>query len=295
MVRKFNEGDVLHKKFGFYLYYFIIVFLAIFAIINFYFPYLNIQNIDLSLMISTISFLFGFLISISFSMILSRTSSLRDSLSIETGRLISMFNLSKSLGKEFHEEIKNLLDEYTICTLNNYNQYGVSRPIIDKIFNVTSIIQAKTDLQKIKADSFLTNLNDFVIAREKIESLTQEKLLFTIKITNYVLAILLIFLLYLNRGTYFSNLLFVILSTVIVFLLLIIQDYEDLRIGDYISNISNSEQIFDIIGKERYYPSHLLGRVKLTDGQIYRIGFINKKTGEEKIVHLKYSSKFRFP
>ena len=73
-----------------------------------------------------------------------------------------------------------------------------------------------------------------------------------------ILAISLIVLLFLNRGDLLSNLLFIVLSTTIVFILLIIEDYEALRIGDYLYNISNSEQIFDLIGKERYYPKTIM-------------------------------------
>ena len=114
------------------------------------------------------------------------------------------------------------------------------------------------------------------------------------KIANYVLAIILISLLFLNRGDLLSNILFIVLSTTVVFILLIIEDYEDLRIGDYINNISNSEQIFDILERERYYPENLVGKVTLEEGRKYRIGIYDAKKKIEKIIVIEYTKNFDY-
>ena len=80
-----------------------------------------------------------------------------------------------------------------------------------------------------------------------------------------------------------------VLSTVIVFILLIIEDYESLRIGGYTYNAANSEQLFDLLGVRRYYPASVLGRVVLEPGKIYRIGVYDKSIGKDKIVDMRYS------
>ena len=85
-----------------------------------------------------------------------------------------------------------------------------------------------------------------------------------------------------------------ILSTTIIFIFLIIEDYDDLRIGDYSYNISNSEQIFDLIGKERYYPENILARVRLEKGKKYRIGFYDTREKEERIFLMTYNPGFIF-
>jgi len=72
------------------------------------------------------------------------------------------------------------------------------------------------------------------------------------------------------------------------------EDYDDLRISDYSVNISNSEQLFDLIGKERYYPQSILGRVKLEKGKIYRIVIFDKSIGKEKVFRLPYNPSFNF-
>ena len=102
----------------------------------------------------------------------------------------------------------------------------------------------------------------------------------------------LITLLFLNRGETFTGTLFVLLSTTIIFLLLILEDYDNLKIGEYAINISNAEQLFDLIDKERYYPEILLSKVKLEEGRTYRIGFYDKKENNEKIVNLVYNHSF---
>jgi hypothetical protein len=99
-------------------------------------------------------------------------------------------------------------------------------------------------------------------------------------------------ILFLNRGDPFTNILFIILSTIVVFIILIIEDYDSLRIGDYIANISNSEQLFDLIERERYYPSEVIKRVKLVPRERYRIGIEDPYTKHEKIFSVVYSKDF---
>ncbi|MBI5803769.1 hypothetical protein HY450_00830 [Candidatus Pacearchaeota archaeon] len=275
-----------------YLYYWTIPVLIAFLIINYFSRNIKISALDLNLMISIVSFLFGFMITITFSMLLTRVSSLKEALSIETGRLISMYLLSKNLGKNFYEKIKERIDEYTIKTLRYYTNYEKSREANYGIYEDIKLMEIKTKNQEANANSFLYILGELQPSRERLEAITGRRIEWSIKLSNYILGIILIVLLFLNRGDSFTNLLFIMLSTVIIFIFLIIEDYDDLRIGDYTYNISNSEQIFDLIGKERYYPKYLLNRVKLEKERVYRIGFIDEKTKEEKIFSIQYNPKF---
>ena len=227
-------------------------------------------------------------------MILSRASNLRDSLANETSRIVSLFKYSKFFGETFSRKITERIDGYTIATLRNYDHYEVGREFLYEIYEDLKNIAITTEIQKTYLSSCLTTLNEFESMHEKIEALTSEKMLFAMKLANYALAGLLIFLLFLNRGNIFTDILFVMLSTVIIFILLIIEDYESLNIGDYTANVSNSEQIFDLIGKERYYSYSILGRISLEKGRIYRIGIYNPKSKEEKIFNLAYNSNFQF-
>ena len=284
-----EESDF--KKIGLevYSYYWIFPIFILFLIINFFVPLIKIPTLDIELMISIVTFLFGFLISISFSMILSRVSVLKESLAIETGRFISLFLLSKNLGKKFEEKIAERIDRYTILTMRNYSDYSVGREEFYGIYEDIKDMELKTEMQKQISSSFFYVLGELESVREKLEYLTNGKLLPAMKVSNYALGFILVALLFLNRGDSFTNSLFVILSTIILFILFIIEDYEDLRIGDYVSNISNSEQLFDIIGKERYYPKFLLKRAKLEKDKNYRIGIYDKTLGK-----VKYSPGFDF-
>jgi len=227
-------------------------------------------------------------------MILNKVSLLKESLATETGRLVSLFLLSKNLGVKFHKKITDLIDTYTITTLRHYSTYAFGRESIYEINKSVGEMEIKNDKQKAIADSFLYILGELEPTREKLEYLTSVRILRSIKFTNHALAIILIGLLFLNRGEIFTEILFVVLSTVIVLILLIIEDYENLKIGDYVVNISNSEQLFDLIGRDRYYPKPALGKVKLKKGREYRIGFYNSKTKTEEIVTLQYTSGFSF-
>ena len=286
-----DEGNI-KRGFNVYLYYLVFPALLVFFLINYYNVTFKIETLDINLMISVVTFLFGFLISISFGMILSRVGALKESLAGETGRLVSLYLLSENLGSKFREKIAARIDAYTINTLRDYTNYNVGREAVYGMYDDIKYMEIKGEAQEASANSFLYIIGEFEPLRERLEYLTSGKLLWATKLANYILAFLLIGLLFLNRGDTFTNALFIILSTTIVFILLIIEDYEDLRIGDYIVNISNSEQLFDLIGRDRYYPQAILSRVKLEKGRIYRIGFYDKKAKQEKIVDIKYSPNF---
>ncbi|MFA6023051.1 MAG: hypothetical protein WC781_03110 [Candidatus Pacearchaeota archaeon] len=282
--------ELVKKGFNIYLYYWTIPVVILFVLINYFARDFKIAALNIELMISIVSFLFGFLISISFSMLIGKNSAVKDALATEAGRLVSLYLLSKDLGKGFHEKIKERIDDYTVKTLREYTNYNISRESIYGMYQDIRGMEIKNEYQKASADSFLYLLGEFEPLREKLEYLTSRKIEWSLKFTNYLLGAILISLLFLNRGDWFTNILFVVLSSTIIFILLIIEDYDSLRIGDYIYNISNSEQIFDLIGKERYYPREILRKVKLHNGRTYRIGFLNEKTGEEKVFNIVYKN-----
>jgi len=284
-----DEEERLTKKgLNIYLYYWTIPIFFILLIIAGTADTFNIETLDLNLMISIVSFLFGFFITITFSMLMGRVASLKDFLAVETGRLVSLFKLSKHLGVKFHEKIKRNVDNYTVNTLRDYTNYAVGRESIYEIYDDLKLMEIKTESQKNIAASFLYDLSEFEIVREHLEYLTQGRILWAMKFSNYVLAIILVVLLFLNRGTDFTNWIFVIISTLLFFILLIIEDYENLKIGDYTFNISNSEQLFDLIGVNRYYPRYLLRKVKLEKGEVYRVGIYDSEIKKERVVNMKY-------
>ncbi|MEK6848199.1 MAG: hypothetical protein AABX65_01040, partial [Nanoarchaeota archaeon] len=151
-----ERGDI-KKGLNIYLYYWTVFALIFFFLINYYSSNLKVSFENLGLMISVLSFLFGFLININFSMIMSRMNSLKNDLAAETGRLVSLYSLSKHLGEKFHGNIKELIDEYTIHTLRNYNNYEVGRSIFYKISREFESVEVKNDFQKMMAGSFLSN------------------------------------------------------------------------------------------------------------------------------------------
>ncbi len=286
------KENQIKKGFNIYLYYWTIFFFFLFIILNYVSNDVKVEALDIGLMISVVSFLFGFLITITFSMLLTKVSKLKDFLAEETGRLVSLYSLSKNLGTRFHNKIVERIDQYTILTLGNYTNYEFSRDSFYGLYQDSNEMEIKTEFQRSSSSSFFYILGELEPVREKLEYLTNRRVEWPLKFTNYVLGFVLIALLFLNRGDTFTNSLFVILSTIIIFIFLIIEDFDSLKIGDYTYNISNSEQIFDLLGKDRYYPQEILSKVKLQKGRKYRIGFYDPKSREEKIVSLVYNPNF---
>jgi hypothetical protein len=288
------EDKKIKIGFNIYLYYWTIPVLISFVLINYFCRNFKIEGLNAGLMISVVTFLFGFIISITFSMLMARVSALREAISNEAARLVSLYFLSKTLGSKFHEKIIERIDHYTLSTLRDYNFYEASREAYYGIYKDIELMEIKNSPQQSAADSFLYALGELGPFREKLEYLTKTRIEWSVKFANYLLGGILIVLLFLNRGDLFTNILFIILSTAIIFIFLIIEDYDDLRIGDYSVNISNSEQLFDLIEKERYYPQHILGKVKLQKGKSYRIGIYDKTLGQERIFKLTYNPLFNF-
>ena len=283
-----EEQNNFKKGLNIYLYYLTIPAFVFFVLLNYFSRNIKIDALDVGLMISVVSFLFGFLITITFSMLLTKVSSLKDSLAVETGRLTSLFLLSKNLGQKFHGQIVELIDTYTQGTLREYRNYSISREPVYSMYKATQLMEIETKHQEAQANSFFYILGELEPTREKIEYLTGRHVEWSLKFSNYLLGIILVVLLFLNRGDTFTNALFIILSTIIVFIFLIIEDYDDLRIGDYSANISNAEQLFDLMELPRYYPQDVLNRVRLETGKRYRIG-IRNDDGSERVLELTYS------
>jgi len=278
----------IKKEKEIFLYYWTYIALVFFIILNYFSPHLKIASLNIGLIISVVTFLFGFLINISFSIVKNKAVDLREALAIETGRLSSIFWLSKNLGKNFYEKIREHIDKYAIKTLTYFREYEVGRQEISEIYGDLDLITLKSKHQDKYTGSLLYILGELTPIREKIEYLTKVRLLKVLKIVNYLLGSILIILLFLNRGDTFTNIIFIVLSTIIIFILLIIEDYDDLKIGRHTMNISNSEELFDFIGKPRYYPIWLLENVKIKRGETYRIGYIDSKTKKLKIEKVKW-------
>jgi hypothetical protein len=288
-----KDGSLAWKGVNVYLYYWTLPIFFLFFLINYFLRNIRIETLDISLMISVVSFLFGFLVTISFSMLITRVGSLKDTIAMETGRLVSLYLMSKQLGEKFHHRIRERIDSYTIKTLRYYENYEVGRDEVYGMYDDLAIMDVKTEHQKAVANSFVYVLGEFEAVREKLEYLTSRRTEWSLKFSTYLLGIILIVLLFLNRGDMFTNGLFIILSTIIVFLFLIIEDYDNLIIGDYSANISNSEQLFALIGEDRYYPQGVLSRVKLEPGRSYRVGVFDSKTKQEKVFRLYYNPSFK--
>lgn len=262
-----EEKGELRKGVNICWYYLTIPTFIAFVLINYYSQNIKVEALNIGIMISVVSFLFGFLVTISFSMLLNKFSLLKACLATEAGRLSSLFLISKHLGEKFHKTVAERIDNYTIKTLSHYSHYDVGREEVYGLYEDLEMMEIKTEHQKQMSASFVYNLGEMQPIREQLEYLTSRKVELPVKISTYILGSLLIILLFLQRGDSFTNTLFIILSTTIIFIFLIIEDYDDLKLGDYSYNISNSEELFDLLGRSRYYPQNLLNKVNLEKGK----------------------------
>jgi len=282
------KNNSIKKGLGTYLYYWTIVGFLIFLLINYFFKDFKTENLNVGMMISAVTFLFGLLVGSNFSMLRSRLGNLKEVMAIETGRFINLFYLSEKLGGKFHEQIKKRIDRYTIQALSYFQKYEAGRKEIFGIYKDLDLVKPKSKSQELYLRLFLFNLGEIMPIRRKIEYFSKKYQITAMKFVNYALGFILILLLFLNRSNFFTEVLFVILSTIVIFVLLIIEDYDDLKIGAYTLGVSNAEQIFDLIGEKRYYPKKLLKNAEIKKGDICRVGYFDKQSKKHIVKEVKF-------
>jgi hypothetical protein len=185
--------DLIKQGYNIYSYYWTIIALFVFLSINFFSRNFKVEALNIQMMVSIVSFLFGFFISITFTMLFSRVIALKDHLAGETGRLVNLFHLSKFLGDEFHKKVINRIDNYTIKTLKYYTNYEAGREEIYGLYDdLRSIPKESRAQNSIYIGSFLSNLADLEEIREKLEYLTSKRAEWSLKFADLILGSLLI-------------------------------------------------------------------------------------------------------
>jgi len=226
----------------------------IFSIMSFFFSGIGYSS-DVELILPTSTFLFAIIAGFFIARLSNRFNRIRELIASEDAYWFSLYKMSVLFGKKFQDKIRELIDQYYMIALDyepgiykeNASFFHAVYDELNKVKNIPpkaehiydEMFMLLTQIENVRNQSA-------VISREKLTS-GQWAIL-------YILSGIIIFSLYYAGvpESYFQ-VITVLLSTALVLIMLIIRDLQNLRIGGTLIVTETGEEIFDYIGKLRYY------------------------------------------
>jgi len=212
------------------------------------------REVEIIVTIST--FLFAILAGFFISRLNSRYDRIREYIATEDALWLTLFQTSKLYGKEFNDKMRELIDKYYILAFDysNYNEHWY-KPTACVFFNVYDLLNEYGKYRKEASYQVMLNhLEKIEQNRNKGAVLTAEKVTtghWMILISLVVIIIYSVF--YLKVPMFYSQVITVLLSTILVLVLLLIRDLQNLRLGGKALIVDSGQEIFEFIGRLRYY------------------------------------------
>lgn len=245
----------------------------------------SLENIDLILTVTT--FLFAILSGFFIARLNSRYDKIISYISDEDSYWLSFYRSSSLLGEKFAAKIREEMDKYYIAAYDS----GIGNFYYKQTsFYLQSIYE---EMEKIKltdepkSSVVFENMMECLVEIEKNRNQssvsTRERLTMGHWLILLLLAAIIVFcMFFLDLSFPYGQILTVLLSTILVLVLLIIRDLQNLRLGGCALSIESGQEVFECIGKLRYYPQSLIkdGTVDIPKNvKKYRMGL--HKAGEK--------------
>lgn len=259
-----------------------------FSLLAVYSP-LGSSAIDVEVFLTVSTFLFAILVGFFISRLNKRFDQIREYVSDEDALWLSFYKTSEFFGKRFSDEIREHIDKYTMLQIDNEGLYHY-KTSARRFFSVYESLKLIKNKQKSPVfKSLLDYLKSIEEARNRISILLLERLSYGQWAVLYGLAVIIIFSLFqLRTDALYSQGLTITLCTVLVLILLLMRDLQNFRLGGKMLGIESSQEVFDFIGKKRYYSRKMINRgmVRIPKHiKTYRVGSYHK--GKRKIVFVK--------
>lgn len=245
----------------------------------------HLQNIELILTVST--FLFAILAGFFISRLNSRYDKIISFINDEDSYWLSFYRSSLVIGGKFVDKIRDEIDQYYIAAydsdVGNYYYKQTARNLENVYKELYKLKLSSSPKAESAFGNMLNYLTAIEIARNQSSVSTRERLTAGHWLILLLLASIIVFcMFFLDLPQPYSQILTVLLSTVLVLVLLIIRDLQNLKLGGYALSIESGQEVFEFIGKLRYYPQFLVndGTVDIPKSvKEYRIGL--HKAGEK--------------
>jgi len=259
--------------------------LVIFIVVSvFVQPQAQVKGIENIITVST--FLFAILAGFFMSRMNSRYDSIREFVAKEDAMWLALYEDSKMFGKKFTKRVGELIDKYYIVAYDyiEFNDYYKH--------NAKYFLAIYDELNKIsrrRRDGSFQSMLDTLGSIEENRNQSSVMLLERVTMGQWAILVLLsatvIFSMYFTKTIdIFSHVTTVLLSTVLVLVVLVLRDLQNQRLGGTWMLVESGEELFEFLGKLRYYPKNSLkdGSVKIPDYvKKYRLGL--HEPGAEKL------------
>lgn len=238
------------------------------------------REVEIILTIST--FLFAIFASFFISRSNSRYDQIVELVAEEDAHWLSFYKTAVFFGKDFVDKIRELINNYYVVAYDfdagDYYKYNAK--YLHAIYDELDEVEISNNTKAQNTLSFMAELLAGIERnRNRSAVLTIERITKGQWAVMCLLAAIILFsVFYLKTPELYSQIIAVILSTTIVLILLIIRDLQNLRLSGSSVLEESGQEIFDYIGKMRYYHKKFIdnGSMKIPKYvKEYRMGTHN--------------------
>lgn len=234
--------------------------LIIFIIAAVFIPGFGISE-DILIIVTISTFIFAILVGYFLAGNYQRFLEIQTAAIQEDAFFLAFYKTVQINGEKFTKRIRELIDKYYISVYDSYGfreyPYKLNRPYFLSMWD--EIRKLKPIKNPMAFSWMLEELTNIESQRNNASSRSRENMGIGNWTILVILASIIIFcIFYLRVDALYSHIISVLLSTTLVLVLLIIRDLENLR-GKSGGIIPESgQEIFEAIGKPRYYNQYLL-------------------------------------
>lgn len=254
-----------------------IVAFVIFVILTQIFPSKGPQE-DLQILLTVSTFIFAILIGFFIARLNTRYNSLRECISSEDATWVVFYKAAGIVNKRFQDIIRERIDAYYQISYD----FGVgywykhNAAVYLSVFDDIKEHAKKMNDEHTLLDDMVTYLKEIEQLRNRAAVVAQDNLTKGHWGILIGLGAIIIYCLFsLMVPDLYSQALTSLLSTMLILVLLIMNDIQNLRIGGESFLDESGEEVFEVIGKKRYYQKKWIDNGYTTipkDVTNYRLG-----------------------
>ena len=254
------------------------------------------QSNEVQLILTVSTFLFAIIVGFYLSRLNGRYDKMRELIAAEDAGWLSAYEQSVFLGSDFQAKVGDVIDKYYISAYDFKlgTHKGYTEAYMQEIYKLMS--EAK-NVEGFKAENAFDHITaimeDIEKQRNEVTVVTLEKLTKGQWGIIFILAGIILFGMFFLRGeAFYSGVIVVLLSTVLALILLVMRDLQNFFLGGTSVVEESGQQVFETIGKLRYYPDLYLRQhpVDLPPHvSKYRVGY--HEAGQPHKIELRELSK----
>jgi len=260
---------------------------VIFALVVFFVPGYGASD-DVKTILTVTTFLFAIIVGFFIARMNSRYNTIREAISLEDAKLLSFYKSSQLFGKRFQNKVKEIIDKYYILVgdyIDTELYYKKTAPLFFQLYRELNKLKdsKKKNLSREVYDDMVVELNEVENHRNISSEFMSEKLSLGQWSIVFILGGIIIFcVFYLRVDAFYSQFITVLLSSAIILMILTLRDLQELRLANKPILIESGQEMFDFMGKLRYYNKKYVNNGYLqiqTNIKKYRLGL--HKPGEK--------------